>query len=381
MKILHVACLALLLVGGSAPRVRAETDAAPFEAIRTLETLQDRIATGDALAQVAYAKAIPRMGRAFARAKLSTWSDKRNARALIVYLFSGGNAQTVENAISQSAVAPGLGSLYAGAIAYGRGDDETARVLLMPIDVKTVPSGLGGHLALVQATLTARDDPAKAIALLDLARLLEPGTLVEEAALRKEMSLIGATGDLDKFSLLARRYIGAFAHSAYADNFRQLVAQTAMQLGAGDTQEAGGKLARLTAGLDRGERRRLYLAIAREALIAGRTTMAALVGEEARRLTWRNEPDEARALVYFGAATIVGVRYDLGVKALSGVTPDRLDKRDRALQSSALAVSEMIRKPFVVTQAEEERGTQAAISADVERALAAAEGLLKDARE
>ena len=191
--------LIFLLVLGTVSN--AGTDVVPFEAMRSLQALQDRIATGDEVAQAAHAKAIMRTARAFTAAKPEIWRDKRNARALVVYLFSGGDASIMEDAIPPSVIAPEIMPLYQGAIAYGRGDDVTARARLMPIDPKTVPNGLGGHLALIQATLLATDDAPKAIALLDVARLLEPGTLVEEAALRKEMSLIGSSGDLDKFVL------------------------------------------------------------------------------------------------------------------------------------------------------------------------------------
>jgi chemotaxis protein MotC len=231
---------------------------------------------------------------------------------------------------------------------------------------------------LIQATLVAGDDAPKAIALLDTARLLEPGTLIEEAALRKEMSLIGASGDLDKFTLLSRRYLGGFSHSTYADNFRSLVAQAAMRLGAGNSDEAARKLAKLLGGLDKVERRRLYLAIARQALLAGRMEMAASAGAEAGRLAGRDEPDAARAQVYIGAAQIVGTKYEAGVAALGAVAPDRLDASDRALRLSAMTVADVIRKPPSVNDGGVERGEAAAdLLAAAERSLTATDSILR----
>ena len=379
MKPASIACLAVALALGSVSCGFAAGDLAPFESMRSLQALQDRIATGDALAQAAHAKAIVRTGRAFAAAKPTLWRDLRNARALITYLFSGGGEAGMGAFIPPDLVAPEVKTLYEGALAYGIGDDEAARARLLPIDAKSLPSGLGGHLALIQATLLAADDAPKAIALLDIARLLEPGTLVEEAALRKEMSLIGASGDLDKFTLLSRRYLSGFERSVYAANFRNLVAQAAMQLGAGDSDAAARKLAKLMAALDKVERRRLYLAIAREALLAGRTTMAAMAGGEAVRLAGRDEPDAARAHVYIGAAEIVGSRYDAGIAALDEVTPQRLDARDRALRLSALAVADVIRMPPSSGAGALQRGqTEAALVAQAEHSLQATYTILKD---
>ncbi len=379
MRIVPLACLSLVLALGPVASGSASGDPAPFEAMRSLQALQDRIANGDAIAQAAHAKAILRTGRVFAAAKPALWQDNRNARALITYLFSGGSATSIAGAITSDQVAPETKTLYEGALAYGLGDDETARARLMPIDAKSMPAGFAGHLALIQATLVATDDAPKAIALLDTARLLEPGTLVEEAALRKEMSLIGATGDLDKFSLLSRRYLGNFSRSIYVDNFRGLIAQAAMQLGAGNSDEAGRKLAKLMGALDKVERRRLYLAIARQAVLAGRMSMTAMAGAEAARLASRGEPDAARALVYIGAADIVGDKYEAGLAALKEAAPERLDARDRALRLSALSVADVIRKPPSSQEGGSERGqADASLLVDAERSLTAADNILKD---
>jgi chemotaxis protein MotC len=348
----------------------------PFEAIRSLQQLQDQIAEGDAIAQAAHAKAIERTARVFSSARLSTWSDARNARALVLYLFSGGRGATIADAVPESAVASDYRALYRGALAYGLGNDDEARDILMPIDAKMLPSGVGGHLALVQATLCADQDAKKAIALLDLARLLEPGTLIEEAALRKEMSMIGSTGNLDKFGLLARRYLGVFSHSVYADNFRQLVAATAMQISAANSDEAGLSLSRIAGSLSKTDRRRLYLAIARAAVLSGHLKMAAIAAEQARALSDAASPDEARALVYLGAASIVGDRYDAGHKALDSVAPDRLAPRDRALRASAVALAEMIRKPAVDNGQGPTQAARIDLVADGERSLSDADKLL-----
>lgn len=370
--------LAAALLGCSVLSAAASGDRRPYDVVRDLGRLQDRIAAGDTVAEAAHAKAIERTAKAFADLPKNVWKDKRNTRALIVYLFSGGSAPEIEAAIPPESIEADLKPLYAGALAYGLGSDDEARTLLLPIDPKTVPNGLGGHLALVEASLAAESDPAKAIKLLDLARLLEPGTLVEEAALRKEISLIGTSGDLEKFALLSRRYLNAFQHSIYAENFRQLVAESAVQLGNADTPEAGARLGRLMAGLDRSEQRRLYLMIARKAVISGRIKMALLASEEAGHLSQDSKADEARAMIYFGAATIVGDRYDLGLEALSKVESAQLDRRDRALRASALAVADMIRSPAAADKPLDPRSNpQSEILADAERSLAAADGLLK----
>ena len=230
-----VAGLAVVFAGDAA---KAADAMPPYKMMRALQALEDRVAGGDALAQAARAKAILRLGQSFAAMPGETWHDLRNAHALVAYLFGGGDAVVLARAIPPEALHSESIALYRGALSYAAGDDDGARVLLLPIEAKTLPSGLAGHLALVQATLVEPTDKAKAVALLDLTRLLEPGTLVEEAALRKEMSLIGGTGDFGKLNLLERRYQAAFARSIYVESFRQLVAALASQ--AAETNTAAG---------------------------------------------------------------------------------------------------------------------------------------------
>ena len=360
--------------GGIAPGA-AET--APYIAIRDLERLQDRIAAGDSLAAAAHAKAIAQTAVAFAGAKPAVWADERNARALALYLFSGGNAAVIAKAIPRDAVAKSTQTLYDGALAYGLGDDDKAREGLLPIEARSLPSNLGGHLALVQATLLAGNDKARAVERLDLARLLEPGTLVEEAALRKELMLLDVGGDdLPKFTLLSRRYAGSFPRSVYFANFRQLLGQAAMAAGSNDSPAFGARLEQIVEVLDTQDRCHLFLSVAREALLTGRFNMAAFASEKAQSLARRSETDQARAMVYFGAATIAGPSYEAGRKSLNAAAVARLGANDQALRQSALAVADMIRSPDFAAKPAFGNG-DASVVTDGERALGTADEAMK----
>ncbi len=308
------------------------------------------------------------------------WKDKRNTRAMILYLFGGGNAGAIDGIVDKDDVAKGYEGLFLGALAYALGDDVKARTLLLPIDARAQTSGLGGHLALIQATLVANQDKVRALQLLDLARLLEPGTLVEEAALRKEMFLIGADGDLDKFTLLARRYEHAFAKSIYAENFRQMRIKTASEISKVDTAENNKRLERFLGSVEPRERQVIYLAVAKSAVIDGRSTTGAFAGEAAARLSDKADAEQARGKVYFGAAAVTGVDYERGLKALQDVDPKRLTPRDVALRASALEVAAMIRASTTDPQDGEggpERGTVQQTVVEAEKSLKTSEALLE----
>ncbi len=338
-RLLVVAALATALAGSAANG----GDAPPYKTVRAMQALEDRIAGGDALAQAARNKAIVRLGESFADMPVETWHDLRNARALVVYLFSGGDPVVLARAIQPEALHKEADALYRGALAYAGGDDEDARSLLLKVDAKTLPNGLAGHLALIQATLIEPTDKSKALALLDLTRLLEPGTLVEEAALRKQMSLIGSGGDLDKLYLLERRYQAAFARSIYVENYKQLVSALAAQVAETNTSMGNDRLMRLLAPLAREDRRRLYLATARKEAVAGHLVSAPFAAMEGGKLAEKGTRDETRAQLYYGASALVGDAYDKALAAVVAAPPDRLDERDKILRIAALDMAATMR--------------------------------------
>lgn len=367
-----IAVFVLVAAAGGGPAAELQ----PYQAVRGLQSLQDRIATGDTIAQAAHAKAIGRITRSFVSEKPEAWHDPRNARALIAFLFSGGDAASIERAIPPAAVSRNYELLYDGALAYGLGDDARARASLSSINPATLPDGLGGHLALVQATLSEAEDKTKALALLDLARLLEPGTLVEEAALRKEIGLIGPDGDLDKLSLLARRYQAAFPQSVYASNFRQIMWEAVMRAAAANTAAGDARLERLAAVFGLDDRRRIFLAIARRETIAGHLVSAGFAAARADRLSTRGDRDDARARLYRGATAIVGPDYAQALEDLDAVSDAQLDPKDQALHVSALSIAAAVHRvaaaPTTIA-----RGGDNAVVAEGERSLSEAEALLR----
>ena len=337
-------------------------DAPPWKTMRALQGLEDRIAGGDVIAQAARPKVVARLAISFTALPPETWRDLRNARALVAYIFSGGDAPTIDRMISADALNKDVQGLYRGALAYGLGDDDQARTLLLPVDAKTLPAGLAGHVALVQASLLEPTDKAKATALYDLVRLLEPGTLVEESALRRQMAIAGDQRDFERVAFLERRYQAAFSRSVYIESFRQLVAQLAFHVAAENTASANQSLERLVAFYGRDEKRRVYLAVARREAVAGHVVSAIFAASEATKLCEKGGRDEARARLYWGAVALVGDSYDKASLTLSGVAVDRLDERDRALRLAALDMATAMRAVALGAPSADPTTTSATVS-------------------
>ena len=328
---------------GATPEGRpAGAGLAPSEAMRAFQRLQDQVAHGNKTAQAAQAKMLAHVADVFAAADPAAWKEPRNADAAALYLFSAGKAKTVRALVEQGAVfAADRDRLVKGALAYAEGQDEVARALLGKYDPRSLPRALGGHLALVLGTMSADKDPGRAETMLDAARLLVPGTLVEEAALRRQVFLLADVASLDKFTALSRQYMRRFRGSVYAANFKARLTSFAVRLAvAGDVAQLS-KVDTAFVELAPAERRSLFLTLARDALLAGRADTARYAAGRAAALS-PDAADAERVRLYTAAAGVASDASPEGRAALAGVDRGRLSARDAELQDAALAVATSI---------------------------------------
>ncbi|HYA74001.1 MAG TPA: hypothetical protein VEF36_12675, partial [Roseiarcus sp.] len=163
-----------------------------------LQTLQVQIASGDKSAYAAQPERLKAIGAAIAAAKPEVWQSKSETDAAIIYLLSGGQPREIVQLLESGAVPKSEVSFMRGAVAYIAGNEAEAKKLLGDIDPRTLDLRLAGQVAFAQSVIETSRDEKKAMALLDLARLLAPGGLVEEAALRREISLAGNQRDIDR---------------------------------------------------------------------------------------------------------------------------------------------------------------------------------------
>src|SRR5262249_28535186 len=156
---------------------------------RSLQAVQDGIANGNSEAHSGHLALIKQIGEKFLAADPNVWSNPQNGQAVVVFLLSGGAPQIVRTLPRDRLNVDER--LFDGALAYVEGRQDDAKELLKDVNPRAIPLSLSGQIALVQGTLLSSSDPTRAIERLDDARLLLPGTLVEEAALRREILLVG----------------------------------------------------------------------------------------------------------------------------------------------------------------------------------------------
>jgi chemotaxis protein MotC len=236
--------------------------------------------------------------------------------------------------------------LFDGALAYVEGHQDEARDLLKDVKPRTIPSGMGGQVALVQGALLARSEASLAIERLDDARLLLPGTLVEEAALRREILLVGQAEDFDKFEFLTLAYIRHYRNSIYSGDFWQRFSMGLTQSSLALDDRRFARVSGLLEQIDRASRLKLYLVIARAALVRGRLTVGRLAGERALTLSADDTADRERAHFLRGASRALTDEYDGGLAELKALDRSKLAERDVLLLNATVQLALDVRKPF-----------------------------------
>lgn len=316
----------------------------PFELVRSLQSLQDQIVRGNTGAHANQGKLVSRIAEQFDAIDAARWKEPKNARAAVLFVLNGGNVRALQKVLD---IREGLDldeKLLKGVLAYGESRMEDALQLLSGIDARLLHISLAGHVAYVQGELAEKKEPAKAVAYFEDARLLAPGTIVEEAALRRQIALLAAAGDGDRFEVLATQYLRRFPNSVYSRGFRH---KFAAGLAANAMAAHPDRLARLVSmlgGIEAAERRDIYLTIAREAVLKGRVELAKLAATNAVQLAEEGSDDGERARLYEGATLIVTDDYDRGVEILTAIARSKLGPLEVALLDAALSVAGQIRR-------------------------------------
>jgi chemotaxis protein MotC len=316
----------------------------PYELVRRLQAVQDGIANGDASAHAGHLALIRQIGEKFLSADPNVWSNPQNGQAIIVYLLSGGAPQMVRKLPRERINVDER--LFNGALAYVEGRQDEARALLKDVMPRTIPQSMSGHIALVQGALLASTEASAAIERLDDARLLLPGTLVEEAALRREILLVGQAADFDKFEFLTQAYIRHYRNSIYAGDFWQRFATALTRSSLVLDERRFARIATLLDQIDRAIRLKLHLVIGRNALVRGRLSVARLAGDQALSLSPDGGADRELAHLLRGAARALTDEYDGGLAELKAIERSKLPDREASLLNATIQLALDVRKPL-----------------------------------
>ncbi len=336
-----VARFAAILITGLAVETGAQAASMqPYQMVRSLQRVQDRIADGDHAALPMQQKLLGIIDNRIRKADPADFSDPRNLQALLIYGLSGGNPKTLELLFSKLSLGPQESRLGEAIVRYALGDFTAARAVLQEIDPKSLPPEVGPPVALVSATVTARDNPLFAVRMLDEARLLSPGTLIEEAALRRSIPLAAALKDTERLARASEQYVRRFLRSPYATQFVDTFVAAVVELN--DTVDPS-MVDEVTAQMSDEQARIVYLRLARKSAIEGYERLLAFASQKAmaygQDADGRNDP---RAVLYANMASVSSDNVNDVLTALNSIDRHRLSKADQELLDAAVAIARAV---------------------------------------
>jgi chemotaxis protein MotC len=319
-------------------------DLAPYKMIRSLQYVQDTVALGDHSAMEMQRFLLSTIDERFRTADTAIFDDPRNVDAALVYAMSGGNPETLEFLIKRDVGGHFDSRLTDALRGYLSGRGSQSVKSLAEIFPEYKRARVGPYLALVSANSVIRKDPALALSYFDWARLVAPGTIVEEAALRRSVYVTSEAGWIDKSMVYANRYARRYLRSPYASQFADLFVKLAVDHFEAIKEE---DILEVLSFMDVPRQREVYLRMARLAAISGKNKLASLAAERAQML----------ADLYSGLASVPSGDVSSAMESIIAIPDDKLSEKDRALKAAAKAVAEEVLRAPQASLAETEAVT------------------------
>jgi len=354
IKALRILLLCAAALGAPVAHAEDLEDLPPYKILRSLQFIQDSVVLGDHSAIEMQRYMLGAIDKRLRTAGIAQFEDPRNIDAALIYAMSGGNPETLDFLTSRD-IEGNFDSRITDALRQylnGKG------ALIVANLAKTIPeyrnTRIGPYLYLILGNAASLQDPKAAMGYYDWARLMAPGTIIEEAALRRSISLSMRGAMPEKGFSYSLSYARRFMTSPYASQFADIFVELAV---ANFSAQTEGKITEILEFMDRPRQREVYLRIARRAAIAGLQPLARLAAERAEALSDIADSKKALASLYAGLVDVPSADILDAVKQMSSIPEQDLSPRDRALLQAAKAVAQEVLKAPV-----SESLTQATVS-------------------
>lgn len=358
-----------------------------YEMMRELRQMQDEVAFGNADKMLAQRELIETMASEFERADDEVWKDPRNGRAALAFVLNGGDVKVLRGLLLRgqpSSIDQKLGRAIHAFASRRRGEAFDAFAGLNPLELDVT---IAGQVALAQAELAARDDLDKALAKLDLARLVAPGTLIEEAALRRQISILSTQKKFERADKMLEIYFRRFPKSGYAGAIkRQTVRFIADRPPLQDAKGTQGIVAAFSR-LSRHDALEIYLELAKEGAMRSLDKWVRFATGKALELASEGSHSRTRAQLYLAAMDAATLDAGKARTVLESIK-DKIDaKDDKELAEAAREVTEALYRLNTSVPAEPEQpwrdelGKQFANVGKAHGLLSVADDLLKGPRK
>jgi len=345
MRATHIAGLlmgvSLLLAAGQA---EAQSDLPPAKILRSLQFVQDSVVMGDHSARDMQKFLLSAFDTTLRTSDMSVFSDTKNADAALIYIMSGGNPATLNYLVAKDVQGYFDSRVVNVLQKYLSGRGGLVDKVVSDLIPEYRNNRLGPYLMLIAGNIAYPKDPAAALPFFDDARLSAPGTIIEEAALRRSIMATMQLKQPEKGMVYARKYAVRFLHSPYASQFADLFVSLAIDSFGPVTTKDIGEIAEL---MDAERAQEIYLRIARQASLQGKMELAQFAAEKANGIA-EDTGDTTReplSKLYSGLSDISGQDVLAAQEKLASIPESELSPRDLALRDAAKTIAEQIMQP------------------------------------
>lgn len=355
-----------------------------FELVRELNAIQTRMALGETQAHVLAARISNEIEQRLPKYPTNTWRNPKNVRAAAVYLLSGGATNALKRLYNEMAFPPESATLIAAGMAYAEGRMREALSILQKMDLPAYPASLRAHLALVEGGALVGVDNPRAIMLLDQARLLMPKSLVEEAAMRREVTVIDPLHHSRKLVLLSSRYAENYRKSPFAGQFWDNLVLVAIHASPNLDEKILSSFEYALRSAPPSARLEFYFGMLRASVLAGDMEFAAVRIRKAASIV-QNQIDKNRLKLYSAAVDFLSGNFEQGLATTQEIDPSLLAKDDGPVRSILFSIAaalpassgEKTNKPNLFQPIESQ--AEASLLREGETSLASSKALLEKA--
>lgn len=346
---LRSACFGLMtlicMAAGQAASVSAEETAElapPYLMIRSLQTIQDKVINGDLDSVEMQRYLLGEIDKRLRTIDMAVFDDPRNVDAALIYAMSGGNPETLD-ILAERDIEGNFDNRVTSILRrYLSGRGATALKQLKEVVPEYRNTRIGPYLELIGANALMESEIDAALKFFDWARVEAPGTIIEEAALRRSLGITSAKGDTVRALPYARRYARRFMNSPYASQFADIFVSLAI-----DHKNAlpPDEIKAVLSLIERKRQREIYLRLGRRAAIDGNKPLADFASKEARRLSSSEDTGQlALAELYSGIVNIPSDGINQVLEKLAAIPDKSLSPKDRFLRDAARIVAEEVVK-------------------------------------
>lgn len=358
----------------------------PFNTtVRTLLRAQTLAAHGSSPAGASQRDIIAQLQKQLQSMDSATMTQ-RDLDFLGVYLLSGGDPRGLSGLIADIPTNRDMKKLLRGVRAHAIGDAENARKELADLDMRGYSAALGARLQLALAALAAPDDIEAQTLALKKAASLAPGTLTEEAALRRLLALTLKSGDRGGFAMTTSRYIRRFPTSLYIEDFISTFGQGVLQFESLKRPVAHDLIDQLYSKIPQDLSRRAALGLARKSVDSGFRELCLFLTETTLPKILDGGPEMNRVQLYALACSLVDSPAE-ALAQLSDLDVASLPPDDAELREDAMRMATAIMGQDLTADTDKFQGPQMPDSAvassqvSATQQLQVSEELLKEARK